>query len=100
MRTFIKNLQRKEESIRRRWLYLGTTIVALVVVILWVGYLNFKLEPIKAAEPAKQSSSFLDTFGLGLKEVGVQIETGLANTFFYFDELLRRPRVLEIRRHQ
>ncbi|OGG37477.1 hypothetical protein A2110_02665 [Candidatus Jorgensenbacteria bacterium GWA1_54_12] len=47
---WIKRLQGADERVKRRWLIAGTTAVMVVVIGLWVGYMNAVVKPL--ASPA------------------------------------------------
>lgn len=100
MINLIKKLQKSEEAVRRRWLYLSTAVSFVLVSGLWLGYLSLTVPALETAAgtPAVKSASLWSVLGAGLEEIKRQIEEGLTNSFFYFDRRLRQPRTWEIRR--
>ncbi len=74
---YLRELRRAPEPRKRRWLIVSSTLAMLLVLGLWVIYLNLTLPtlpPVSAnattTEPAttgSQGESFFETFGRGLQ---------------------------------
>lgn len=98
----MKNLQRGPDERKKRWLIVSSAIAMLLVLLLWLAYLNLTLPRLSATQVAVSSStppeetgsqkeSFLQTFGRGLSVTFGNIAnglTGIKNTLVgYFEEL-------------
>lgn len=91
IRTFILNIRRSEEPIKRRWVYVLSGGLSLLVLLLWVGYLNVALPKLSqppdvvaaetgtAAEPQDHSGSFFSVLGRGFRNIIDTIKTGASS---------------------
>lgn len=91
IRNFILKIRRSDETIKRRWVYLVSGIGILLVLLLWVGYLNLiipKLSPPSetatavtntAPEQKEESGSFFGVLGRGFKKIGSDLGAGFSS---------------------
>jgi len=103
IRTFIRKIRRSEETVKRRWVYVISGGLSLVVLFLWVGYLNIALPrlslppDVAAAEaaPAKsteESESFFSVLGTGFRNITGNLKTGASSIGKTFSETFDRAK--------
>ncbi|MEK7554399.1 MAG: hypothetical protein AAB518_00215 [Patescibacteria group bacterium] len=66
---FVRKLQNSPEATRRRWLIGLSGASAVLVVLLWVSYLDAIVEPTQAPRANIQEPGFVATFGKGVQVV-------------------------------
>jgi hypothetical protein len=88
IRNFIREIQRSGDATKKRWLVIFSSVGVLIVVVLWVAYLNMTL-PRTTATPETTSTpavtrtepenglSFFETVGLGWKTIWSDAESGV-----------------------
>ena len=88
IRRFLKTLQRSDEARKKRWLKIFTGIAMIIVLSLWLVYINVSGVPALVQPPnlpagqagvsAKDSNeSVLDTFRRGLNEIFSSVKSQL-----------------------
>jgi amino acid permease len=88
----IKELRRSDQKTKRYWLIGSTIVVMVVVVILWVVYLNFTIpkvtqdednsEVVSNIEKSSENNSILFTLNRGFKKT----VSGVSSTFKKFSQ--------------
>lgn len=74
----IKEIQRSDQKIKRRWLIGSTAVVMVIIVFLWIGYLNFTVpevsqnrdvieNQVETVEEPQKSDSIFSVFSRGFK---------------------------------
>lgn len=96
IRTFILKIRRSEEPTKRRWVIVLSGGMSLVVLFLWVGYLNISLPELapppdaiaaetgKGIESEESSGSFFSVLGRGFRNITGNLKesvSSLGNTF-------------------
>ena len=72
----IKRIQKSDESTRQLWLWLLTISSGLVIVLLWLVYINASIDRIGSAD-GRPHSSFFSTFNAGLLSIREQAVEGI-----------------------
>ena len=83
----IKELQQLDESSKKRWLLILTSISVVVVLVLWAFYLNATVVSVNNVN-TKHVSNW-DIFKTGLNVIGGKVEYGLANSYVFFHEKIK-----------
>lgn len=79
LRNFIEKLQNSDESVKTRWL-IGLSAVAMVIVVsLWLVYLNYSIKTADNSENQKSEIEFWGIFKTGLKVAGGLIKNNIKN---------------------
>lgn len=100
---FIKRLQNAEENVRRRWLYVLTGSAIVIVISLWVVYINFttgEASGVAAAENEKKLENFwaLESFAAGTKVIYTQLTAVSSKTFAYIKGTLFQPKLINVQK--
>ena len=92
---FLKRLQESDENVKRRWLILGSAVMMILVVFVWLNYFNALVQQASAPAPAEQSErglTFWQTFKSGL---GIVFQTAGSKIKSWF-EIVRSPKSYSI----
>lgn len=82
IQNYIEKLQGLDEDAKKIWLIVLTAVSVVIVVTLWLFYLNATV----LAVHEKEKPGFLQVFKTGLNVVGEKVEFGLANSYIYFSQ--------------
>lgn len=112
---FIKEVQRAGDATKKRWLIIFSGAGMLIVIVLWIAYLNVTLPrtavmpnatsaaPIAPIMPEENNPSFFKILGLGWKTVRQNIESGvdslsesLGGSWLKFKERVNRTNDLNL----
>lgn len=67
----LKEIQRSPDKIKKRYLVVSSGLVMLLIILLWVAYLDASLPEVEGVvaegSKIKKSDTFFETFGRGLK---------------------------------
>lgn len=79
IKKFIRNIQRSDETRRRKWFIGGSVVSVFFVLLLWVVYVNIDFPKIESPtseawenikiEEKKTDESIFDVFGRGIKNI-------------------------------
>ncbi|MBI4086317.1 MAG: hypothetical protein HY433_03725 [Candidatus Liptonbacteria bacterium] len=92
---FLKRLQESEENVKRRWLILGSAVMMILVVFIWLNYFNTLVQQASApaqTEQAERGLTFWQTFKSGL---GIVFQTAGSKIKYWF-EIARSPKSYSI----
>lgn len=89
----IKNIQRSDENVRKRWFFGSLTITIAVLFVVWVGYLNSSIivmQPASATqnENTQNEKSMTETFNDGIKNLNEEFKTKFDSIRGQLDENL------------
>ncbi|MEK7465616.1 MAG: hypothetical protein AAB631_02465 [Patescibacteria group bacterium] len=82
---FLKTLRRSNEATKKKWVYVVSGISSVLILFLWVAYLNLTLPvlppPPGDASPVStpslpSSNSFFSVLGRGFKNIGEEMKAG------------------------
>jgi len=84
---FLRNLRRSDEPTKKKWVYSISGVSSLLILFLWVAYLNVTLPSVppfltatspSATVPYTDSSdSFFSVLGRGFKKLSTEISQGV-----------------------
>ena len=77
LRKTIKRIQKSDEGVRQKWLWLLTIVCGLFIILFWLAYINTVISQIGAAETSP-NNSFFAVFGAGLLSIREQTVDGLS----------------------
>jgi len=97
LRNFIVDLQKKDESVKRRWLVFLTAVTTVLIVIFWIFYLKATLVAVEDPYNPPAPGTW-DIFKNGLTVIGEKVETGLANSYLFFVDKAGSGRIIKIER--
>lgn len=86
---FIKNIQRADETVRKRWLIIFSAAAILLAVGFWLIRLNAivaAIAPPAGGRIAERESGPLPALRVGLSATGEKAATGLANSYVFFKD--------------
>ena len=86
MRQFFEDIRNSDEAIRKRWLIALSGASMVIVIALWVGYLNLVVQPSEDVAALHKEPGLAQTFGLGVKVTAGEIKKGSVRTVDYFRE--------------
>lgn len=96
VRTFILKIRRSDESVKRMWVYVFSGTLTVLVLFLWVGYLNITLPKLsqppdmiatgtdQLSKPDANTRSFFGVLGNGFHNIIGDLSAGassIGNTF-------------------
>lgn len=100
IRRFLRTLQRSDEARKKRWLKIFTSIAIVIVLSLWLVYINVSGVPALVQPPkvsVKDSNeSVLDTFRRGLSEIFSSAKSQLDMSKNILQEQLQKTNELVI----
>jgi signal transduction histidine kinase len=74
---FFLDLQKSDERTKKRWLVILAATTMLIVIILWVMYINITIQNLGDRESSAAQSDFSATFQTGslilVKEIGAKL---------------------------
>ncbi len=77
---FIKKIQNSDENIKKKWLIVSSTISIILVIGLWLVYMNWTLNlPDKTVQKQESETGFWQIFKTGLNVVGESIWNNIKN---------------------
>lgn len=82
----IKQIQRSETKIKKRYVIILSTVAMTLVLVFWIVYLNFSLpslpdmETVKKEEKQAPGDSFRNVFNRGFKIIGLRINRQVTKT--------------------
>ena len=79
---YINRLQNLDNDLKKVWLVALTVASLVIVVTLWLFYLNATVLAVNEIE----RPGFWQVFKTGLNVVGERVEFGLANSYIYFSQ--------------
>jgi hypothetical protein len=69
-----------------------TAVTSIIVIAAWIAYLNWTLRSTDEAPEPRAGDVFME----GVAAIRRTVETGLANSYFYFYEKARAGRTFKI----
>lgn len=82
LREFIENLQNSDYAVKKRWL-IGLSGVSIIIVIsLWLIYLNYAVKTVGVGEIKEPEIGFWRIMTTGSAAVFNQMENGFQNLFY------------------
>ena len=81
IQNFFFDLQEKDEETKKWWLAILTSGSMLMVVSLWIGYINLTVKNLGDKDDRAQQASFFQTFGSGLNIVSGKLAGELKELF-------------------
>lgn len=87
MGQFIRNIQRSDDKTKKRWLMIFSGTGMLIIIVLWVSYLNVTLPRtstipdvtstvVAAPAASEEGMTFFKTLGLGWENVWNNVQNG------------------------
>ncbi len=77
---FIKKIQNSDENIKKRWLIASSAITMVLVIGLWLIYMNWSINSFNEnAQKQKSETGFWQIFKTGLDVVGESIWNNVKN---------------------
>lgn len=107
----IRQIQRSDDKSKKRWVFFLSGVSALLVLVLWIIYLNISLPSLKPSEEISETAeikeveqpSFLGVLGKGFTIIGAnfqnQIKNSLSKTgdfFNFFADQIKKGNEFEI----
>lgn len=86
IKKFFSKLQDSDEATRRRWLVLLSGASMIIVITLWISYVNLIVEPVGREEKIAESRiepGFAEVMRAGLTVVAKEIKEAAINTLAY-----------------
>ena len=77
----IKQIQRADPKIKKRWLFGLSGFSMIIVLVLWLGYLNLSLPKITSSESEKEikkGESFFSVLGRGFLIIGANVKNQIS----------------------
>ena len=101
IKNFITKLQNSDEAIKKRWL-IGASAVAMILIIsLWLVYLNYTLGKTGAVEnESDNSTSFWQVFKTGLVIVGNSIKDKAGDLIYVLKDKIGSRNTIIIERER
>ena|SRR3989344_3422011 len=94
IQNFFLDLRQRDEETKKTWLIILTSGTMLVVILLWIAYLNFTVQNLGQKE--KDSYSFLETLKIGLGAVSEKTASELSQKLADLGSILKKTNSITI----
>lgn len=82
IKSFIVKLQNSEDSIKKRWLIIMSGLAMIIIIAIWLVYLNNIMGNIEKRENKQSETAFWQVFKTGLGIVGNSIKEKTSDLFY------------------
>jgi uncharacterized oligopeptide transporter (OPT) family protein len=93
LRKLLNNIQNSDESVKKRWLIASSALAMILVIGLWLVYMNWALNSFdKTAQKQESETGFWQIFKTGLNVVGESVWSNIKS----FVQKITGERTIEI----
>ena len=82
IRNFIEKLQNSDDTVKKRWLVIMSGLSMIIVIAIWLIFLNNSIEKIGEKKLNESETSFWQVFQTGLKIAGNSIKEKSADLIY------------------
>ena len=82
IRNFIEKLQKSDDNIKKRWLVIMSGISMIIVIAIWLIFLNNSIRGVVKEKSNQSETSFWQVFQTGLQIAGNSIKEKSADLIY------------------